>query len=266
MGAPRTVLSLHAHPDDETLLTGGTLARAASSGHRVVLVVATSGESGLSDSRLSSGLGERRRHEVEMAAAALGVARTVHLGHADSGIDGRQGGGLALTRVPVDSVAAQVAAVLREEDADVLTGYDAHGGYGHPDHVAVHHIARRAATLAGTPLLVEATLDRRLVHRVGWVMRSLGPWSPRLPWEPGQAVYTRHEELTHRVDVRPHLRAKRRALEAHASQTSAPNEVRTLAWALALPWPLFGVVFGTEWFAQQTPPTALSDDVFGKPS
>ena len=80
---PHTLVALHAHPDDESLLTGGTLARAAAQGHRVVLVVATAGERGLAQE--AAGLGARRVAELERAAELLGVTRTVLLGYGDSG-------------------------------------------------------------------------------------------------------------------------------------------------------------------------------------
>src|SRR3954469_18300192 len=84
--AEYTLVSFHAHPDDEALFTGGTLARASAEGHRVVLVVATAGELGLTGGD-GAGLGARRAGELAAAAAALGVARVVTLGYGDSGFD-----------------------------------------------------------------------------------------------------------------------------------------------------------------------------------
>src|SRR4051794_38030220 len=83
---PFTLVSFHAHPDDEALLTGGTLARAAAEGHRVVLVTATDGDAGLATpSGQGISLGQRRLAELQAAADALGCARIVHLGFLDSG-------------------------------------------------------------------------------------------------------------------------------------------------------------------------------------
>lgn len=258
---PVTVVSFHAHPDDEVLLTGGALALLAAAGHRVVLVVATDGDAGLAVSALRDGLGARRRAELAASADALGVARVVWLGHRDSGLgaSARAGGFSAL---PVAEAAAGLVAVLREEAADVLTVYDPAGGYGHPDHVAVHHVGVRAAALAGTPLVLAATLDRgllqQLVRLVAWVPGLL----PGVSAAGFATSYTAAAEITHVVDVRAHWRAKRAALAAHASQAGADSGVRTLAVLLRLPGPLFRLVLGREWFVELgRPPGPRSGDL-----
>src|SRR3954454_14997197 len=129
-----TLVAFHAHPDDESLLTGGTLARCAAQGHRVVLVVATSGERGLAQD--TAGLGARRLRELERAAGLLGVSRIVLLGYGDTGFrEPAEPASGSFCAVPVADAAARVAAVLRDEEADVLTVYDANGGYGHRDHL-----------------------------------------------------------------------------------------------------------------------------------
>ena len=101
----------------------------------------------------------------------LGCARVVVLGYEDSGPDGEALGGFSRTNV--DLAAGVLAGVLREEDADLLTVYDPGGGYGHPDHVHVHRVGVRAAELAGTPVVLEATLDRDFLRRA---LRFLGPF------------------------------------------------------------------------------------------
>lgn len=257
-----TLVSFHAHPDDEALLTGGTLARAAAEGHRVVIVVATAGEAGLVAGD-ASGLGQRRHAELEASARALGVARVVLLGYADSGFDTPPiTGAESFADVDPDLAAARLAQVLRQEHADALTTYDAAGGYGHRDHVQVHEVGRRAAALAGTPVVLEATIDRTAIVRVVRVLRALGRVLP-LPEIPEVTrAFTPRTALTHRVDVRLHLPAKRRALAAHASQTTGGP--RTVSLLLRLPWPLAGKVLGHEWFREvgRTPVQPLLDDMF----
>ena len=119
---------LHAHPDDEALLTGGTMARLAAEGHRVVLVSATAGEAGLAASRFTHAgeLASHRRHELDEAARVLGCARVIELGYADSGMAGEPSGAPnSFADADVDEAAGRVAEILRDERAGVVIGYDA---------------------------------------------------------------------------------------------------------------------------------------------
>ncbi|NUR08414.1 MAG: hypothetical protein HOQ45_15585 [Nocardioidaceae bacterium] len=255
---PPTLVCFHAHPDDEVLLTGGTIARAAAEGHRVVLVVATAGENGLADPSArgisggsAGGLGDRRLRELAESARVLGVARVELLGYADSGSGPRaagapSGGPGAFADADVDEAARRLAVILAEERAGVLTVYDPNGGYGHPDHVQVHRVGYRAAALAGTPVVLEATIDRTWFVRGVRLLRFLGRALPvpQLPDE--RTAYTGRDEVTHRVDVTAYLGPKRAALRAHLSQQG--GGARTIALLLALPRPLARMVLGTEWF------------------
>jgi LmbE family N-acetylglucosaminyl deacetylase len=258
------LVSFHAHPDDEALLCGGTLARAAADGHRVVLVVATSGEAGLTAGGVhGEELARRREAELEASANALGVARTVVLGYADSGMHGECGGDEAFGRAPVEAAARRLADVLEEERADVLTVYDPAGGYGHPDHRAVHVVGVRAAELAGTPVVLEATVEREAISRVVRVLRRLPRMPSGLAEQDFGAAFTPRAQITHRVDVRRHLDAKRAALAAHASQQSGDPGTRTVALLLRLPRPLQRAALGREWFVERGRPAGPSvDDVF----
>ena len=265
---PFTLVSFHAHPDDEALLTGGTLARAAAEGHRVVLVTATAGEAGLSDEDgHRGGLGRRRLAELEAAARALGCARWELLGYADSGWDPSgtttpEDG--CFSRLAPSVPAARLAEILREEQADVLTVYDAGGGYGHPDHVQVHRVGVLAAELAGTPVVLEASVDRDLLVRVAGALKRVPGVSRLVPPSGFRTAFLPRSELTHRVDVRAHLAAKTAALAAHASQTGGGGSVRTVALLLRTPRPLLGLVLGAEWFRERgrTVGGGLVDDVF----
>jgi LmbE family N-acetylglucosaminyl deacetylase len=269
---PFTLVSFHAHPDDEALLTGGTLARAAAEGHRVVLVTATAGEAGLSDGmRDAASLEARRLGELADSARALGCARWEVLGYADSGWDptGRSRPAEdSFAGLDPEGPAKRLAEILREEQADALTVYDAHGGYGHPDHVQVHRVGVRAAQLAGTPLVLEATIDRVLLHRVASVLRWVPGLGRLVPDDRFGSAFLPRAELTHRVDVRPHLSAKRAALAAHHSQTtgSDPGQspVRTVALLLRLPRLVLAPALGREWFRERgrEQDGALLDDVF----
>ena len=265
-----TLVTFHAHPDDEALLTAGTMAKAAAAGHRVVLVVATSGEVGDADAGIladDEGLGQRRRRELLASAEALGVARVEVLPYGDSGLDGASpaAGTRAFAQVPVEEAAAALAEVLREEGADVLTTYDPNGGYGHPDHVHVHAVGRRAAELAATPSLLEATVHREVLAMGLQMVAGNGVELPP-EWSPEAAAgwFTSGDDITHTVDVSAHLAAKRASMAAHASQTtSAVTSTRTLAAFLALPEPFYAMAFGQEWFVEPgRSPDSPADDVF----
>ncbi len=259
----RTVVSFHAHPDDEALLTAGTMARLAAEGHRVVLVIATAGEAGLTAAESSDDLAARRITEVRRSARLLGCSRVVLLGYDDSGWDGRRTGTTAaFAHADVDTAAGRLATVLDEEHADVLTIYDAAGGYGHPDHVQVHRVGVRAAALAGTPVVLEATVDRDLLRRaLRWCR-----WLP-LPadFDAGRFAhaYTPRSALTHRVDVRDYVAQKRAAMAAHRTQLTGGTDDRTLQVFLRLPRPLFRAVFGHEWYVERgrAPGQPLLDDL-----
>lgn len=257
----------HAHPDDEALLTAGTMAMLAAEGHRVVLVVATLGDQGLA---APEALGHRRLDEVrsaELAASArtLGCARVVFLGYQDSGWgwppgDGRavgsatppapSGEAVAFAEADIEQVAGKLAALLRDERADLVTIYDPAGGYGHPDHVQVYRVGTRAAALAGTPVVLQATFDRTLLMRVLRLVAPLRRFLPEFDLAAYGRAYTLGRLITHRVDVRHHLDAKRRSLAAHVSQAAGSDSVRTLALLLRLPRPLFRRFLGTEYYVQ----------------
>lgn len=247
------------------MLTGGTLARAAAEGHRVVLVTATDGAAGLTGGS-SSGLGTRRVAELRRAAAALGCARVEVLGYADSGSSGRAPDGSFATLDP-EEPAQRLAALLGEESAQVLTIYDPQGGYGHRDHVQVHQVGVRAAALAGTPVVLEATVRRESLRRVARWLRWVPGARALLPGDGFAGAYLPRADLTHQVDVRRHLGAKTAALAAHHSQTSGGRSVRTVALLLALPRPLLAPVLGREWFRERGRPACtrdqpLQDDIF----
>lgn len=269
----RTIVAFHAHPDDEALLTAGTLARAAGEGHRVVLVLATRGEVGaVGDGVLAvdEELAARRSAEAGRSAAALG-AELVFLGYTDSGLapdaDGCWPVG-SLCAADADEVADRLAQLLRAEGADLLLADDRNGGYGHPDHRRVHEVAVRAAASAAVPVL-EATIDREFLSGGIALAEQMGIDVPAGFVPPDvSSWYTPATEITHAVDVTGVLAAKRSSMEAHASQTTgAPDTVRTLAVFLGLPDDIFTLAFGTEWFVDRTAPTATRASwLFGDPS
>ncbi|HVE47704.1 MAG TPA: PIG-L family deacetylase [Acidimicrobiales bacterium] len=216
-----TLVTFHAHPDDEAIATGGTMAKAAAEGHRVVLVLATRGELGEVPDDLAAvqDLAQRRTDETMEAARILGVHRIEFLGYRDSGMIGTPENEApdCFWKADVEEAAARLASILSEEKADVLTIYDENGAYGHPDHIQVHRVGVRAAELAGTPAVYESTIDRD--GFVGLLERAeeLGLTPPDDIGDlagfgvPGALITTR-------VDVTQYLDAKRAAMAAHSSQ------------------------------------------------
>jgi LmbE family N-acetylglucosaminyl deacetylase len=243
-------VAFHAHPDDEALLSGGTLARCASEGHRVVLVVATAGERGLAVD--SAHLAHRRLAELHVAAARLGVARTIVLGYQDSGFEEPvippTG---AFCAVPQIEPARRLADVLAEERADVLTVYDAQGGYGHRDHLRVREVGLLAASLAGTPVVLAATVDRDALLRGLRLLRLVGVRPGGMTPDRLGGSFSGREEITHVVDVRRWVRGKQAALAAHASQAAGGADPRPVRLLSRLPWPLSRWVLGREFFIEE---------------
>ncbi|MBK9178969.1 MAG: PIG-L family deacetylase [Acidimicrobiales bacterium] len=264
-----TLVCFHAHPDDESIATGGTMAKAAAAGHRVVLVVATRGEHGeVADGFLDDGepLGERRVQETLRSAELLGVQRVEFLGYTDSGMMGVLENDLpgCFWRADVDEAAGRLAAILADERADVLTVYDGHGGYGHPDHIQVHRVGLRAAELAGTARVYEATMNRDEMRRLQAAAREAGLDVPDQAADPDDdpidpdSFGLPEAELTTAVDVRAYLDVKRASMRAHASQISEDS------FFLQMPDEVFARAFGTEWYRRRDRPGGIvEDDLFG---
>ncbi|HXM58081.1 MAG TPA: PIG-L family deacetylase, partial [Candidatus Dormibacteraeota bacterium] len=140
-----TLFLVHAHPDDESLATGGVIARTARAGHRVVLVTCTRGEEGeihaLEDAAAARHrLGDVRAAELRRACAILGVDRLALLDYRDSGMAGSPANQhpASFHRAPLGEVAGRLAALLWEERPAVVVTYGPDGTYGHPDHVKAH--------------------------------------------------------------------------------------------------------------------------------
>jgi LmbE family N-acetylglucosaminyl deacetylase len=243
-----TLVSFHAHPDDECIACGGVMRKAADEGHRVVLVVATRGEHGeVPDGFLADDepLWQRRVIETNASAKILGAARVEFLGYVDSGMMGLPTNDEpgSFWTASVDEAAEKLAAILREEQADVLTCYDDNGGYGHPDHIQVHRVGMRAAELAGTPRVYQATMNRDHMIRGRELMTDPNVELPDIEEE---SNFGKPESvITAAVDVSAFVDVKRAAMRAHPSQISEES------FFLAMPPDAFRYAFGTEWFIRE---------------
>ena len=253
-----TVVAFHAHPDDESLIMGGSLARASREGHRVVLVVATNGDHGQIPDDLAPGetLMDRRKCETQASCDVLGVHRLVWLGYSDSGMTGWDQNTLpgAFVAADVEEAAQRLADVLIEERADVVTVYDWHGNYGHPDHIQVHKVGHRAAVIAGTKNVFETTMNRdhfRMIYEMAKEHAAQLPdgaapddFNPDGPADDGNPMGEPASAISHRVDVKEYLDFKRQAIACHASQVTDSSFLGNMSPEI------FQMTFGHEWFTK----------------
>ncbi|HEX4901253.1 MAG TPA: PIG-L family deacetylase [Acidimicrobiales bacterium] len=252
-----TLVCFHAHPDDESIATGGTIARAADEGHRVVLVFATRGECGeVPDGFLDDGeeLGHRRERETVASAAALGAHRVEFLGYRDSGMMGEPTNEdpACFWAADVEEAAERLARILGEEQADALTVYDDHGGYGHPDHIQVHRVGHRAAELAGTPRVYESTMNRDHLHRL--MAEAQGSGVEIDDDVRDDSFGSPASIITTTVDVRHWVERKRESMRLHASQIAEES------FFLAMAPDAFTEVFGWEWYIRTAGGPVGDDD------
>jgi N-acetyl-1-D-myo-inositol-2-amino-2-deoxy-alpha-D-glucopyranoside deacetylase len=243
------LLSFHAHPDDESLAMGGTLARYAAAGEQVVVVTATRGEVGeihnhADPDDLRPRLGEIRTEELHTACRILGVSHVELLGYRDSGMMGTEDNHHADSFWDADFMEAvgRLVRVIRRYRPDVMTAYDPYGGYGHPDHIQVHRVGTAAffgaADVGRFPAddgeeawqpakLYWSTWPRARTREVRRVMAEAG----QIPTEEAErepAHGTRDEDITTWLDVRPWFDQKWEAVLAHHTQIAEDSWFRTL--------------------------------------
>lgn len=150
----KTILLSLAHPDDEILGPGGTIAKHAHEGAHVVLVCATKGEAGeiaYPELATKETLGEVREQEMLCAAKALGIAEVIFLGYRDSGMDGTPENDHpnAFCNAPAGTIIPRLVQIMRTLKPDVVITFEPYGGYGHPDHIAIHKHTVAAFDAAG---------------------------------------------------------------------------------------------------------------------
>jgi LmbE family N-acetylglucosaminyl deacetylase len=228
-----TLLAVHAHPDDETITMGGTLARYAAAGVRTIVVTCTRGDLGEVRDELLQGeldVGALRERELEAATQVLGVSRLVKLGYGDSGMAGwnanqRPG---AFSTVPLSQAARRIVDVIEQERPEVMVAYDETGGYGHPDHTRAHEVGVAAYDLAPDPIKPKWLYFVRFP--LGWTrhfteaLRQAGIAAPASAATGADAgpdvaeVGVPDELVSTRVDIQGFVAQKAEALRCHASQ------------------------------------------------
>jgi LmbE family N-acetylglucosaminyl deacetylase len=220
---PPRLLAVFAHPDDESLGLGGTLAYCAAHGVETYLVTATRGERGRffdnSDRPSDEEVGRVREAELRAAAAELGVRDVSLLGYWDGTLD----------RADPEEAVSRIVAHMRRIRADVVITFGPDGAYGHPDHIAISQLTCAAVVAAADPRFGEGG-----AHRASKLYFLA--WPPRI-WDLYQSVFKRlvsvvdgverqasawpEWSLTTRLDARPHWRTAWRAIRCHRTQLAA---------------------------------------------
>ncbi|MCP4226564.1 MAG: GlcNAc-PI de-N-acetylase [Actinomycetia bacterium] len=233
-------MCLHAHPDDEAMLTGQLLAKAGAAGLRTIVVYGTSGEAGEARDELGTDtLGQRRGREAVAACAELGVGRVEFLPYLDSGMAGTPTNShpTAFCNADAHAVANEVADLVAGEDLLAIVGYDANGTYGHPDHLQVYAVAQSLARRITVPWVLDATYHREY-------LAGLPDSDGRLDPTFGSS----EAEVTHFVQGEAWFRAKMEAIKQHNSQERRAGSGRPRrgidGWRTR---------HGTEWFIAHSP-------------
>lgn len=235
---PLSLLTVHAHPDDESSKGAGTVARYSAEGVRTTLVCCTGGELGdianpaLKDTDIIDDLARVRAAELAAATAILGFTEVVHLGYRDSGMAGSPGNDdpRSFHRADRDEAVGRLVAEIRRVRPQVILTYgDDQQGYPHPDHLAVHDISLPAFELAGDPSyrpdLGESWMPSKLYYSA-WSRSRIQSLHERYaqlglvsPYDEGWFKRPSHDHrITTRIDVRHHYGARCEALRAHATQ------------------------------------------------
>ncbi|MFG2180660.1 N-acetyl-1-D-myo-inositol-2-amino-2-deoxy-alpha-D-glucopyranoside deacetylase [Streptomyces abikoensis] len=261
----RRLLLVHAHPDDESINNGATMAKYAAEGAHVTLVTCTLGEEGevippalahLAADRDDT-LGAHRAGELAAAMAELGVTDHLFLGgpgrYRDSGMMGAPQNEHpdSFWRADVDEAAASLVEVIRRVRPQVLVTYDENGGYGHPDHIQAHRVAMRAAELAAEPVFRRDLGDPHEIAKIYWncVPRSVveagfarlreagreGDLFPGVASVDDVPGVLPDEEVTAAVDASAHADRKAAAMRAHATQIAVDGPFFALSNDLGQP-------------------------------
>jgi N-acetyl-1-D-myo-inositol-2-amino-2-deoxy-alpha-D-glucopyranoside deacetylase len=266
----RTLLAVHAHPDDETITTGGTLARYSAAGVRTVVISCTTGDLGevRDPSLLSSGDGVAalRGRELDQAAQRLGISRVARLGYNDSGMAGwpQNHAPGAFFAADLDEAAARLVTVIRAERPQVMIAYDETGGYGHPDHVKAHDVAVAAYNASGDARPAKLYFVRFPITWSRQFVRDLRQAGIDAPGSaPGGAdagpdvpeIGVPDALVTTHIDVRAYVGLKRQALACHASQMPPDS------FLMRMPLDLAERLWAVEYFSREAGPTSAAPGV-----
>ena len=271
MAEPLTLMTVHAHPDDEAS-GGGILATYADQGIRVVVVTCTNGEYGDAPGGIKPGqpghdpeaVARLRLAELEESARILKVSDVETLGYHDSGMPDWEYKDRpdAFSNVPLEEVAGRIGGLIAKYRPQVLVTYDDQGAYQHPDHVHASRAAQAAAAETGIPAKLYLSTMRGSSWRKIWeALRAAGAEVPT--WEDDEERTRRavqsEERITTTIDIRPVLERKREALFAHGTQINGDS------WFGKIPPEILEEAFGYEYFIRVADTTGAplpEDDLF----
>lgn len=216
-----TLVTVFAHPDDETFGVGGSMAAAVDAGARVVTICATRGEVGeIADPSLATAetLGAIREAELRAACAELGVHDVRFLGYRDSGMEGtpENADPRAFANAPDQEVVERIAGHFRELRPDVVVTFEPGGVYGHPDHTKISRCATAAFDAVGGTRLYYAGPSRSTFATLIADMKAAGVEG--FPFQDTASFGVADEDITTVVDIHEQLARKKRALAAHRTQ------------------------------------------------
>lgn len=271
MAEPLTLMSVHAHPDDEAS-GGGILATYADQGIRTVVVTCTNGEYGDAPGGIKPGqpghdpeaVARLRLAELEESARILKVSDVEALGYHDSGMPDWEYKDRpeAFSNVPLEEVAGRIGSLIAKYRPQVLVTYDDQGAYQHPDHVHASRAAQAAAAETGIPAKLYLSTMRGSSWRKIWeALRAAGAEVP--DWQEDEERSRRavesEERITTTIDIRPVLERKREALFAHGTQVNGDS------WFGKIPPEVVEGAFGYEYFIRVADTTGAplpEDDLF----
>jgi N-acetyl-1-D-myo-inositol-2-amino-2-deoxy-alpha-D-glucopyranoside deacetylase len=281
------LLAVFAHPDDEAFGTGGTLARYAAMGTNIALVCATRGEVGeIADKSLATPdtLGQVRENEMLCAADTLGVKDVIFLGYRDSGMAGttENGNSGAFVNAPAEEVVSRLVGIIRQLRPQVVVTFEPNGGYGHPDHIAVHRHTLAAFHAAADPScnpeqgeawqayrLFYTAIPRSFFLEMRDRLAAAGVDTSEFDRFEEDGIGWPDDQVNVMVDVAGEIEAKWAALNCHRTQFGPNNLFRRLSdeeikqmlgreyFALAWPDPdpglqLAGLFAGLRFSAQES--------------
>lgn len=266
---PMTMLCVHAHPDDEALFTAGVQALYARRGVRQVLVTCTNGALGFDEAGRGSqdeGFAGRdvvatRAAELTRSAEILGVDRLEMLGFGDSGMAGWPANEHpdAFVQQPLADAAQRLAAIIAEEQPQVVITYGADGFYGHPDHIRAHEVTVAAIEQSGDIVQRLYTIALAKSSLAAFVELAANSGMDLPDWIGQGLIAGTDDELVQTViDCSEVVGLKHQALAAHATQVDNADLV-------AMDDELFDVIFGTETFVRHLDTTGSplpEDDLF----